>query len=608
MNKRPVILFVLYFAGLSAVAQPRQRVDSLFHVTTAAVPVAEKIKAYGTLAELYYVYQNDDAGDSMLQRQLRLAELSGNKELILPVLFGDAITNVNKWRSTETFNKALEFFKKGLEYSKAISREDYLALAYVRLATFYRISGKLEDAFYNANTAFTSSLNIDNDSIKIITAIELGDTYQARGESLLAYKAYINAFDRAVGISNSVLQSEVYHRYSTLYRALGNKEQSIENLMKSLELNEKNHNDEALIKDNIDLAKYTDELEYIQRALAKSESLRLDKYILASKRLMYGYYSYVVGNSDSTINYINTNTDLKETFLNSGEEKYFWSLGSVYHYGAKPGSPDYFSKLDSAISYFKKAEPGFEKNFDAKTCQALYEEMGECYELKGQTVLSIQYYDKAYSLLGELKDPKKESFYDRSLSGLYEQLGDYKKAFTYSKKADQLKDSLQKLSNQRDIAMVEVSNEKKNHEKQLELIAQKKITKRNLQYMGITIAITMIFVMLIVIGMFPISPLTIKILGYFAFISLFEFIVLLLDNFLHDIAHGEPLKIWLMKIFLIALLVPFQHYLEKGLLNFIHSKKLHRVRKKLSIKKWWPSWKKSTAATIDKVEEDTAVL
>lgn len=523
-------------------------------------------------------------------------------------MFGNAITNVTKWRSTETFNKALEFFKKGLEYSKAISREDYLALAYTRLASFYRISEKLEDAFYNANTAFTSSLNIDNDSIKIVAAIELGDTYQVRGESLLAYKAYINAFDRAVNISNTALQSEVYHRYSTMYRALGNKEQSIENLMKSLELNEKNHNTEGLIKDNYDLARYTDEREYIERGLAMAESLKWDKYILLLKRLMYGYYTYVVGNTDSTIRYINNNIDLKETFLNSGEEKYFWSLGSVYHYGAKPGSPDYHSKLDSAISYFKKAEPGFEKNFDAKTCQALYEEMAECFELQNDPILAIQYYNKAYFLLGQLKDPKKESFYSRSLSRLYEQLGDYKKAFAYSKKADQLKDSLQKLSNQRDIAMVEVSNEKKNHEKQLELIAQKKITKRNLQYMGITIAITMIFVLLIVIGMFPISPLTIKILGYFAFISLFEFIVLLLDSFLHNIAHGEPLKIWLMKIFLIALLVPFQHYLEKGLLSFIHSKKLHQVRKKLSIKKWWPRWKKPSVATIDKMEEDTAVL
>jgi hypothetical protein len=44
--------------------------------------------------------------------------------------------------------------------------------------------------------------------------------------------------------------------------------------------------------------------------------------------------------------------------------------------------------------------------------------------------------------------------------------------------------------------------------------------------------------------------------------------------------HGEPLKIWLAKIALIALLVPIQHYLEHGVVRFLASQRLLRMRQR----------------------------
>jgi hypothetical protein len=108
--------------------------------------------------------------------------------------------------------------------------------------------------------------------------------------------------------------------------------------------------------------------------------------------------------------------------------------------------------------------------------------------------------------------------------------------------------------------------------------------------------------------------MTIKMLSFFAFICLFEFIVLLIDSYLHKITHGEPLKIWLIKIFLIALLVPIQHFLEHGMVHFLASQRLLRMRQRLSLKRWITALKKPTpkveVAKTDKleIEEDTAVL
>jgi tetratricopeptide (TPR) repeat protein len=311
---------------------------------------------------------------------------------------------------------------------------------------------------------------------------------------------------------------------------------------------------------------------------------------------MFGYYTYVIASSDSTLKFLNDNPDLKQTYINIGMPFYQMNLGSVYHYANKP---------DSAVYYLQLAEPGFEKDFNEQNRRLLYEEIAQCYSILKKPQPAILYYEKALALKTQVNSPGQAAQYSFALSDLYEQLQDYKKAFYYSRQGAILKDSLQKMANQKDIALIEVNNEKKRHEKELELIAQNKLIKRNLQYMAITIFITVLFSLLIIIGMFPISKVTVKLLGYFAFISLFEFIVLLIDPFLHHLTDGQPLKIWIIKIFLIALLVPLQHYLEHGMIRFIESRK---KKHSFSLKKWWLHQKKPTVATIDGIEKDSAIL
>ena len=155
-----------------------------------------------------------------------------------------------------------------------------------------------------------------------------------------------------------------------------------------------------------------------------------------------------------------------------------------------------------------------------------------------------------------------------------------------------------------------LERENRRHEDELKQFEEKQENKKYAQYMAITIAIGVVFIIMLVIGMFPVSKLTIKILGYIFFISLFEFIVLIIDTFLHTITHGEPLKIWLIKIVLIAMLVPLQHGLEHRLIKFLESKRLLKARTSFSIKKWIQKIKKPAPAKDGGLvlEEDTAVL
>jgi tetratricopeptide (TPR) repeat protein len=592
------ILFFTFFCPHLTFSQFSKKIDSLSSVCLTTARGEEKVRACGQLAELYYVYQLDVKGDSVLQQQVKTAELTGNKELILEALFGNAITNLTNWRSSASFDNALRFLQKGRDYAKAISSEDYLTLAHTRIAALYRKRGQTDNAFYNANIAFTTSLGIDNDSVKIIAAIELGNAYHAKGEEVLAFKTYTNALEKAEHINNIPLQSAALHRFADLYYALNNKEESRDYLFKSYELNKKNNYVEGLVRDNIDLARFTDEKSYIIDALHLADSLRLERYTLQAKRVMYGYYAVIIANSDSTLNYINSNEDLKFFFQNRGTASYYFTLGSIFKLANKP---------DSAIHYFQLAEPGLDSSFDVSTRQSVYVSLGESFKTQGKYAEAISYYEKAYANVASLQDPAAEARYCEALSDLYEITGDYKRSVFFLRNAGLLNDSLQGLASQREIALAEVNNEKKNHEKELEKIEGQKLTKRNLQYMAITIVITFLFIVMLVMGMFPLSKLTVKLCGYMVFISLFEFIVLLIDSWLHRIAHGEPLKIWLMKIILIALLVPLQHFLERRMIRFLESRRLHKLKEKISLKKWRRR-KKIDEDTIDEIENDTAVL
>jgi hypothetical protein len=73
--------------------------------------------------------------------------------------------------------------------------------------------------------------------------------------------------------------------------------------------------------------------------------------------------------------------------------------------------------------------------------------------------------------------------------------------------------------------------------------------KHNLQYMGISAAM----------GRLKVKPMLIRGLGFLSFILLFEFIILLIDKPIHEITHGEPLPVLMIKIVIIAVLLPLHH-------------------------------------------------
>lgn len=601
MKKIVVIFLILIFpfSKRCLAQQFNKQLERLCIMCNRSTSDSQKVAALGELANYYYIYKLNAKGDSVLHEQLLVAELSNNSNLILQALFGEAILNIGPSSSTESFDRTIGFVQKGIDYSKSTNKYDYLTLGYTRMSEILRKRGEYDKALYNCISALSLLQNVTSDSVKSLTYIELGETYLGRGEAVSACTNFNNAFDIAVKLKSVVLQSKVHHCLAEMYKKLDDDEGARNELSQSMYLNKKEGNVRGLMIDYFDLARLTDEKFLIQRTIELADSLRAYKDLLNAKRLMLAYIYVIEKNAPEALNYLAIEPDLKQSYLNDGIENYYITLGNIYFYTGAP---------DSALYYYKIAEPELAKNFDQNVSRINFEQIAECYRLKNNFPVSISYYLKAIKISLQMNDANSIAFYSGKLSDLYEKQNDYKNAFLYSKQSVVYKDSLRELSRQNDITLLGVDRENKRHEQELLQQQQKEISSRNIQYFGITLTIVIIFFIMLFVGSYPVSPLTVKLMGYFFFISLFEFIVLIIDNLvINHVIHNQPLKLWLIKIAVIALLVPFQHFLEHNVIGLLTSRKLIEARTKFSVKNWWSSINKQ-ASNSKRFEEDEAVL
>ena len=511
MKKIPIILLLLFIFSLNfCAAQFKRQLDSLCIVCNNTLSDSDKVVALGKIANLYYTYQLNRQGDSVLHDQLQVAELSDNNNLILLALFSDAITNISTYATAESFDKIVAFLQRGIDFAKSQNQYDYTALGYTRMANVLRKRGQNDKALYEATQALQLLPNISSDSIKAIIYMELGNSYVARSEAVSAVRNFNNAFDIALKLKSVPLQSEIYHCFAEMYFVLlENKDIAKDFLKKSIKLDKENNYLEGQIRDYYDLSRVTDEVSYLKKAITLSDSLHYNKYILQAKKLMFLYYFIVDKNADKALQYLNNESDVKESIINQGIGNYYLTLGHIYYYS---------DKFDSALAYFKLAEYDFVKNFDETRTRGLFKYIASTYQKLYDLPNAIAYYLRALALSKKTNDAKSVASVSDSLSTLYELQGDYKQAYIYSMQARGYNDSLRKLSKARDIALLDVDRENRKHEDELRQEAQRQNNKRDAQYMLITVSLTVLFSIMLLIGTFPVSKLTIRMLGYFFFI------------------------------------------------------------------------------------------
>ncbi|MBE0641966.1 MAG: hypothetical protein IH599_08020, partial [Bacteroidales bacterium] len=160
------------------------------------------------------------------------------------------------------------------------------------------------------------------------------------------------------------------------------------------------------------------------------------------------------------------------------------------------------------------------------------------------------------------------------LEDCYVAMGNYKEALHYALRSREVSDSIDLVASSDDLLALELSNAERMRELEAQQLEEETRRRHNIQYTGIIIAILTLFLILMMIGSFRVPRWTIQALGFISFIFFFEFLILLADHKIHHMTHGEPWKILAIKIVLIAILLPFHHWIEKRVVHYLLRRKL----------------------------------
>lgn len=550
----------------------------------------------GNLANYYFAVNKDIKCDSVIENEIALAEQSGKQNLIIYALFNNPCYKFIRTSTKYNSEQSLRYINRALKFSKNKALDDYTALAYSNLAAVYNSQGNTNQALLTANLALTTSINSANDSVKIICFLQLGNTYLQKSEIVMAFKMFTNANDIAGSLQNYELLSLVYRSIAELYRQSDNIPLAKEYIFKSLEIDKANNLINAQIQDYFLLGKiyeYNTAANYLREAEKAAASIGdIQSKVQAQKLLLYS--TMVERSPAEALQYLQQHKELEAACLNTGPNYIDWIKGEIFLSGNMP---------DSALIYLKAAEPSFSTGYDVSLKKQFFGELADCYKLLHNTTAAIDYYKISLAYGKEVSDLKGLKNFTWQLKQLYRQQGDYTQALLYNDAYDLYKDTLEILSKEKDLALMEIDNENKKHIRDQEIALQAEQRRHNLQYLGITVIVVCAFILLLIIGMFKVSKLTIYTLGFFSFIFFFEFITLLLDNWIHGLTHGEPWKVWLIKIGIISILLPLHHFLEESVIRYLLSRKLLNFKSRLSLSRLFARNKKSPPA----LQQETAL-
>jgi len=561
-----LLLLIVYATS----AQKDFLADSLKKNLSIANTDVSKVNALADLSD-YYGTVDASLSKSYGDQAMEVAELSRDRKLIAATWLKAGFRLLNKPGVANNTTIAMDCFQHAEKVARDNDLEDELGFAYVGMARAVRGLGDYGKALNYNNLALSIASASGNDSLKVIAYNSMGNTYRYRNEKLLAFRHHLDALNVAELSGKDALLTQTYHALADFYVAIEEYDKAIDYEMKVMAIDRKDGNIYALLDDYHNAGKiFVDKkqsdlaLSMYEKSIALADSLHYISYKLTPYLDIANMYF----NNDEVqkgMVYLNEHSEVKDWFIRTGigfflDEGY----GSIY---------SLLGKYDSAYYYFKRAEPEIELKANPFGRYDFYRQFADFYKTKGDYKKAVTYYLKAKAIGEEVKDISLLETTAKNLDTLYGMAGDFKTAYLYNAAYNQYRDSLRNLAKEADLLKLEVDNDNKRHERLAREEEERVHRRHNIQYMGFTAGIVTLFIVLVMLGFFMVSPRTIRALGFFSFIFLFEFIILLADKQIHEWTHGEPWKILLIKIFLAAGLLPLHHWLEHKVIHYLNTRR-----------------------------------
>lgn len=572
-----LLLFLLFSlcSFYSSAQQNMAVIDSMKTKLAAAKGSEEKVEILGPLS-MILINTDTLESDKYGLQAIREAELSRNRALMVRALMMNGLRYSFFSGNKAFLQRSLDYFTRALDVAKKNKLEKETADVLLYISSVYSSMPDLERAMSYATQASTIASNLDNDSLKVATYYSFGSIYQLKKERILALRNYLNALRIAETTKDPLLLRSCYFVLSQFYSDLKDYDKAIDYLKKAtVQL--------PLVK-NIPNKEYTSVVDlfmmgdlYVKKKDFEMSLFFYDSSIKKADELKYyplkmpGYRGilrqYIQAKQPAkALTYLNSDNGLKQFVTNFGAGYVMDNTYAVIY--------TQLGKYDSAAYYFTKASTGFENTSTPSSKIPFYYQYADFYQQSGNREKAVEYYTKALTLADATKDLEWQQRIAEGLDTTYAALGNFQQSRFYNNLFHSYKDSLQKLGEEKDLLQMELADEEQRQARIKREEAEALRERHNIQYMGITVAIAVVFLFLVLMGALRVSETTIKIMGFFAFILLFEFIILIADNQIHHWTHGEPLPLLAIKIVLIAMLLPLHHWLEHKVVHYLASRRL----------------------------------
>jgi hypothetical protein len=551
-------------------AQNEHRIDSLKLALNKAKDPDAKFTLYQLLTAL------EEPKSKYRSGMLLNAEVSGDTDLQL-----------RTYRFIGWFVEdpaAQTYLDKMFALAKEEKNEEYQGWYYLYSGGIqYFLKNNMAKGLGMVQEANAIAVNNDLDSLALEANRAMGFIHSSKGERLLEYKSYMQQLSLAEKIRDGRVAIATYWNMFWFYNTLKHFPKAKEYAVKILETGKKNRWADWIEGGNHLLTHYYTNVGEFETA---------KYYYDVTKKLRRQNHSPVTEEDDLLDIYSNANDyvkllallrkdDIKKIYFKNGNKGYDY-------YGQLANCYTKLGVADSAFHFLQKMKGAAKVNEINNWQHPMY--LGNYYKLVNNADSAAVYYDKADNGIGfnNNVDARVERY--ANLDTLFSRKGNFQKAYYYKTLWMRYKDSAAALAKDGDLVVMEIENENQRME------AERR-SSNNIQYMGITAGLATVFILLALLGVFSSSTTIIRGLSFFAFIFFFEFLILLLDNTIHKLTHGEPWKVLSIKIVLIAMLLPLHHYIEHKVAHHL----LHR--KKITFLRWKKARAKVPEPITDNVEE-----
>lgn len=545
--------------------------DSLLKIASIAKTPSAKCDSYMEIAKVY-TGQNKDKETEYINKTTFEAEQTRDKKLIAKSYFKIS----DQWLSIASLAdrqaNGMAAIEKGLAISKQEQLNEETASLLRNKAYANRVMGKMNEALKYNEEAISYADLTNNDSLKITMQLSYANTLLEKDENFKAFQRYMLALNLAETIDQQKLKMIIYQKIANFYSKIKQIEKSKDYYVKAIDQSK-------LLKDS------TYEIAYLQEMIvlyAENKDFGIAKEYLKILQKRAGKnenFLQYAASAELSIIYYEDEKNLPEFFKKNPDvfnsmKKY----GMLYEYNRTKGIIyTYDKKMDSALYYINLSKNDVNPNNISNTMS--WNSTFAFYLSKNNKYLeAAKYLELNIPLAKQIQSLTAEKELYTTLDSMYIKGGDKQKEVSNKLLLFTIKDSLDKQQKANDLLGVEIDLENKRTEREKKLESEKILKRNNLQYTGIIAAIIALFITLAAMGKLKVKPWLIRSLGFLSFILLFEFIILLIDGKLHDLTHGEPLPILLVKIVLIAMLLPLHHWLEHKVIHYLvrheHANKL----------------------------------